>query len=226
MTNFEEALSNCLDQVANGASLEQALALYPEYALELQPLLVTAGRLERGREVRPSEGAKARVRDRLTGHMKSHPRHAPRGASNFQRLAISFAVVLFAFFASGTAFAQRALPGEALYSWKRASENVWRAVTSDPLGTDLAISERRAFEITRVREDPERSTRAVKDYQDALNLLKAREDDQSQARVLPRLQVQQELLKTAGISVPELDDYLSTHPTGKPVGTPGNGPPQ
>ena len=222
MKNFDEALANCLDKIDDGASVEEALALHPEYSRELQPLLMTAARVELGRDLRPSEAAKARVRDRLKTHMKSHPRHARRGASNLQRLAMSFAVLLLAFFVTGTAFAQRAVPGETLYGWKRASESVWRVVSADPLGTDLAISERRAVEITRVNSDPARSLRALKDYEDALLRVQDQAGEDSEERVYPSLQIQQELLKTAGITVPELEDYLAKH--GKPADSPGNGP--
>jgi hypothetical protein len=217
MTNFEDILANSLDQLAGGASAEEVLARHPEHAAQLTPLLRTASRLERGREVRPSEAAKARVRSKLSNHMKAHPRHAPRGASNFQRFAISFAVLVLAFFVTGTAFAQGALPGDTLYGWKRTSERIWQAVSPDALGTDLALAQRRAYEVSRLTADPDRRGRAVEDYQEVLFRLRSRQDEQSQARVVPQLRVQQELLKTAGVSVPELDDYLQRSNPGDKV---------
>ncbi len=216
MTNFDEALANCLDHLAGGSTLEDCLARYPEHAAQLKPLLRTAARLERGQGLQPSPAAKARVRARLTNHMRANPRRGQRGAISFQRLMVSLAVLTLAFFVTGMAFAQSALPGDALYGWKRTSEKLWQAVSSDPLGTDLVLSHRRAVEITWVTQDPEISLRAVEDYREVLLRLEAHEDADSQARVYPQLQVDQDLLKTAGISVPELDDYLlSTSAPGK-----------
>jgi hypothetical protein len=212
MTNFEEALANSLDQLASGSNLDECLARYPEHAAQLRPLLRTAQRLERGQELKPAPGAKARGRARLTNHMRAYPRHATRGATSFQRLMVSMAVVALAFLVTGTAFAQSALPGDFLYGWKRTSENVWQAVSPDRLGTDLALSHRRAVEITKVTQDPGKSLQAVDEYRAVLIRLHAHEGEESQARVYPLLQAEQDLLNSVGISVPELDDYLKDAP--------------
>jgi hypothetical protein len=213
MTNFDEAFANSLDQLAGGSSLEECLARYPEHAAQLRPLLRTAQRLERGQGLMPSPAAKARVRARVTSHMRAYPRRGQRGAMSFQRLMVSLAVVAIAFFVTGTAFAQNALPGDFLYGWKRTSERVWQIVSPDRLGTDLALSHRRAVEITRVTQDSNKSVEAVvEDYREVVMRLRAHEDSDSQARVYPMLQAEQDLLKSVGVSVPELDEYLKHAP--------------
>ena len=58
MTNtkdeFEAILETCVDQIAEGeASLEECLASYPQYAMELEPILFTVTELQRGREIQP-----------------------------------------------------------------------------------------------------------------------------------------------------------------------------
>jgi hypothetical protein len=189
--------------------VEDCLEQHPEYAARLRPLLESAARLQRiGRVVGPSAGYRTRARARLASHMQAHPHRRP-GLGPFQRLTLSLSVLVLAFVSGGTAFAQQALPGDALYGWKRASEKVWRAFSIDPLGTDLELSQRRAFELTHVLQDPERTLRAAADYQESLVRLQSAESEQTRERIYPFLKGQQEMFQLSGLNVPELDHYLS-----------------
>lgn len=209
MTDFDQVLADCLDELASGASsLDECLARYPEHAAQLRPLLQTAARFERGRSLKPSAAFRARGRAKLAKHMKDHPR--PKQSNSIVwRFTFSLAALTLAFLVSGTAFAQKALPGDSMYPWKRSSEKVWRAVTLDPLGTDLILSQRRAFELSKVFQDPDKSTRAIEDYEQTLHSLRSRQDADSHSRIYPVLVGQQELLKSLGVSDPVLDELLS-----------------
>lgn len=123
----------------------------------------------------------------------------------FWRLTITLVSMLLAFIVSGTVFAQSALPGDIFYDWKLGSENAWRIVSPDRLGTDLTLSNRRVNEVVALSGDEVRHTRALEDYQRLLIRFK---DAKDQERVLLVLQSQWEFLDKAGVSIPELNNYL------------------
>ncbi len=65
---IHEALDRCLEEIhSGGATVEECLAEYPQYARELAPLLRTASRLESTDGVRPTRAFKSRLRKQLTG---------------------------------------------------------------------------------------------------------------------------------------------------------------
>ena len=220
MDNFDRILDDCLVQLSSGAStLDECLARHPKHAAQLRPLLLTASRLERGRLVRPSPAFKARARARLTLHMQAHPRRKSVFMT-FLRAAFSMAVLALTFLAAGTALAQGALPGDALYRWKLTSEQAWRAASSDTLEVDLALLGCRADELVAVAGDPARVAEGLVNYQETLTRLTVQTDAEAQARILAVLQSQQELLVQAGIVVPELDIYLEAVEQTVPPPTP------
>src|SRR5512139_569018 len=148
--DLETILDTCLYQIEDGeANLDECLARYPEHAVQLEPLLKAATRLSRGREVLPDPAYKARARTQLNVYMQQHPQRK-RVSPVLWRFAIAAMTVLLLFVASGTAFAQTALPGDAFYNWKLTSEHVWRITSSDPLGVDISLSNRRMNELVEV----------------------------------------------------------------------------
>ena len=112
------------------------------------------------------------------------------------------------FVASGTAFAQQALPGDTLYNWKLTSEHVWRLTSSDDLGVDIALSQRRMNELLVVSGDETRRAWAIQNYEKLLLKFRNAETDHDRARILPVLQAQHNALLEAGVSVPELESYF------------------
>jgi hypothetical protein len=214
MDKFEQILEDCLDNLSSGASsLDECLSRYPEQAPLLRPLLQTAAGLQSGSQVQPSPTYRANARVRLAAHMQAHPGRRSQPALKGWRLAANLAVLTIAVLLTGTGFAQRALPGSPLYGWKLTSENVWRGVSYDRASTDLAISKRRADEMVSIGKDSQLSHSALEKYQEVLARLLTKKDADWQARILPILESQQESFKQAGLSVPELDDYLqSDHP--------------
>ena len=208
MTEFEKILEQCLLDLELGASnVDECLSRHPGHALQLRPVLLTHTSLERFGEARPSAAFKARVRARLTQQMQAHPRRrSSRFNFAFMRLAANFAVIMLALVVAGTAYAQSALPGDTLYEWKLVSENVWRAVSSDPVSTDLAIADRRMNELIAVGHDPVLYSQALGAYLEVAARLKSEMDAENEARILQALDSQVEELKESGISVPQIID--------------------
>jgi hypothetical protein len=210
MNNFDEILEQCLDKIASGEStLEECLAHNPVHAAELQPLLAAAEHLKRGREVGPSPFFAARLRSELAQKTQSRPKTVWGFPVFFQRMAVNMAILFLLFAFTSTAFAQSALPGETLYGLKLTSESVWRVVTTDPVGTDLKISERRIHEYMAVSRDEIRRARVLNGYHDLMLRLQAQEDEQEKTRILQTLKTHQDSLRKVGLSIPELDQYFA-----------------
>jgi hypothetical protein len=132
-------------------------------------------------------------------------------------MGLNVSVLVFALLMTNTVFAQEALPGETLYNWKLASENLWRAVAVDPLGTDLKLSDRRVNEYVAVSADQQRRTEVLLGYNKLLFRFKDQQDEADRARILNVLKSQQDSLHRVGLSIPELDRYFSGDTQGQPA---------
>ena len=204
MTELEKILEQCLIDLEGGISnVDECLNRYPGHALQLEPVLLTHTALEGVGAAQPSAAFKARVRAKLTQQMQAYPRRrSSRFNFAFMRLATNLAIVLLALLAAGTAYAQRALPGDSFYTWKLASENAWRVVSSDPVATDLAIAERRMNELIAVRSDPVLHAETLDAYLEVTARLKSEVTVENEALILQRLTAQEETLQESGIAVP------------------------
>ncbi|HEX6034057.1 MAG TPA: hypothetical protein VFY83_06460 [Anaerolineales bacterium] len=206
--DLETILDTCLYQIEEGeSSIDECLARYPEHAAQLQPLLVAATKLARGREVMPDPSYRLRARSQLNVYMQRNPQRK-RVSPMFWRFSIAFATVMMLFLASGTAFAQQALPGDALYNWKLTSEHVWRYTSSDQIGYDIALSNRRMNELLVVSGDEARRASAIQNYERLLIKFQNAENAGDRARILPVLRAQHQALLEAGVVVPELEEYF------------------
>jgi hypothetical protein len=206
--DLETILDICLNQIEDDeATVDECLALYPEHAAELKPLLRAATRLSIGREVSPSPLYKARARGQLNTYMQQNPQRK-RVSPVFWRLSISLATMMLLFIASGTAFAQQAVPGDTLYNWKLTSEHLWRLTSSDQLGVDITLSNRRVNELMVVSGDEMRRDWAIEKYEELLVKFRNAEDATDRERILPVLRAQHEALIKAGVSIPELEVYF------------------
>jgi hypothetical protein len=207
---LEAILETCIDEIAEGeASLEECLARYPQYANELEPVLYAATRLKSGRALKPSPFLRGSIRAELNLAMKNSPSPKRRLPLFFWRVALNVAVLCFALIMTNTVFAQGALPGESLYNWKLASERVWRVLSVDPVGTDLQLANRRVSEYVAVSNDETRRARVLVSYNELLTRFKTEGNDNDQQRILVALQSQRDSLHKAGLSIPELDNYVS-----------------
>jgi len=205
---LEAILDVCLDQIEAGRSdIEECLGRYPQHAEELKPMLMAATKLVRGREVVPDPAYKARARTQLNIYMQQNPQ-SKRISPVLWRFAITFATVLLLFLASGIAFAQSALPGDALYNWKLTSENVWRVTSMDRLSYDIMLSNRRMNELVSVYGNETLRPRAVANYEKLLIKFNAEQDANKRGRIEPILRAQHQALINAGVSIPELEIYF------------------
>ncbi len=212
MNEFDLILEECVDLIARGeTSPEECLAAYPEYAAQLEPILYTAVCLQEGREVTPPPFLRSRIRAELNQAMKSKstPGDDGRVPLFFRRKALNLAMLVFVFLTTNTVFAQGALPGEILYRWKLASENLWRSITADPVGTDLKLSDRRINEYVAVSSDEQRRTEVLLGYNKLLVRFKDDQTEADRARIMTVLKSQKNVLNKIGLSIPELDDYFS-----------------
>lgn len=224
MTEFEMALQQCLRDLELGySSVDECLRRYPRHAQQLEPILLTSAYLQRGREARPSAAFKARVRTKLVRQMYAHPRQPARSNFMFMRLAVSLAALVVALLIAGTAYAQGVLPGNAFYPWKLASENVWRAISSDPVEIDLAIAERRMDELIAVSNNPALYSQALKAYLEVADRLRSEINAENEARILAVLDSQIEELNQSGILLEQPDQNILPQfdePTLTPATTP------
>ncbi|MEQ8675025.1 MAG: LysM peptidoglycan-binding domain-containing protein [Aggregatilineales bacterium] len=135
-----EAFNDCVDRLARGEGIEDCLRAYPQFAAELAPMLET-GLLVRRIDVRPEElqPSQERVRFRLEHELARAPLVQPSTRWTLRYVAgwiITFALVLM-LISSGTAiYAQNSLPGDALYGYKRFSENVRLSLAPLPFTAD------------------------------------------------------------------------------------------
>ena len=206
--DLETILDICLYEIEEGeSSIDECLARHPEHAAQLQPLLLAATKLTRARAVVPDPSYKMRARSQLNVYMQQHPQRK-QVSPVYWRLAISFATIMMLFLASGTAFAQQALPGDNLYNWKLTSEHVWRFTSSDQLGYDIALSNRRMNELLVVSGNETRRAWAIQNYEKLLVKFQNAENDQDRARIQPVLLAQYKALLEAGIDLTSIERYF------------------
>jgi hypothetical protein len=92
MSNIEDILDRCLQDIEAGRSVEECLEGYPEWRDELAPLLKAADRLRSAAVVKPSAAFRQSVAMRLAnltaeenGHPEKRSRHAGAEGRVFQR---------------------------------------------------------------------------------------------------------------------------------------------
>jgi len=224
---IQHILAECQIRLLNKTStMEQLLVRHQEHEEQLRPLLQTVLSLASVRNVNPLPTFTAYTREALLHYMVKHPRRPQRkiNVAVSRRMALIVAVLLVTFLVTGTAQAQSALPGEPLYSWKRASEFVWRAITLDLVSTDIFLAERRLDEWIAVADNSASSANARDGYQEVISRLQSASGDQEIVRILPVLQSQQRALNDAGLESNELNNYLAQAPA-VPVATLVQSPP-
>ena len=210
MSEFDVILEECVDLIASGeSSLEECLIAYPEYSTQLEPILCTATRLREARDVTPPPFLRARIRGELRQAAKVDLPEKSRFPVFFWQKALNVYLMILTVIMTNTFFAQGALPGEILYKWKLASENLWRAITSDPVGTDLELSNRRVREYLAVSADQQRRTQVLVGYDMLLARFEAEHNQADRARITSVLQSEQDSLHRVGLSIPALDKYFA-----------------
>ena len=220
MKSFQYILEECLTALSNDtATVDECLARYPQYAEQLKPLLGTIRYLKLGRSVKPSLAFKSYSRVHLTQHLHFNPRHS-QWSQFFWRITTTFAVLMATLLVTGTAHAQTVLPGDNFYSWKRASEEIWRALSINSINADIVLSERRLNEWMAVADDPKLSAEAMLSYFEELDRLKQKDTVETHNFIAPVIQTHHEILDDAGLPGADLvESYVALQSTPLPVAT-------
>lgn len=157
MNRLFDTLEICLQELEKGRDVESILAQYPDLADELRPILQTAIKARSMSAPEPASDAQRRGRARVMQRAaelresKIAPRKSLRVIPIFQRLALSFALLLILML-SGTGIlsaSASALPGESLYPVKRGWEGVRLFFIFDREARELLANE---FENERLHE--------------------------------------------------------------------------
>jgi hypothetical protein len=138
---FDDVLDETLLRIARGEPASKYMADYPEHAAALDPLLRLGSHLRASAAMPLPAELEAWLptgkRDFMAIAEQMAPRYAQRRRRaaarklTAQRAGAAVAVVALMLGAVDTASAQ-SLPGDTLYTWKRAHENISLALTADP----------------------------------------------------------------------------------------------
>jgi RNA polymerase sigma-70 factor (ECF subfamily) len=192
------------------SSLKECLDRHPKQAARLRPLLEAVLLLQLGRDVQPLPAFMEYTHDALLQYLQAHIQATPmRFVPALRRAGMALIILAVALMSSGTAYAQSVMPDNPFYGWKRASENIWLALSPNSVTTQIMFAERRFQEWVAVADDPELSVAAIQEYEDAIAALKAVADEENLDVILSALKAQQVTLLTAGLYSPELSVYLA-----------------
>jgi len=154
---FDNILSECLDRILAGETIEQCLQKYPEQAAELEPLLKTALDARRtSASIQPRIEFRTRARHEFQAALKEVSPAKKRGWLAGWRWQSAWAVaisilVILVISAGGTMVAARnSMPDSALYSVKLATERVQLAFSTSPLekaALNASIANKRVEEV-------------------------------------------------------------------------------
>lgn len=196
-------LEALIDQVLAGElSREAAFERYPRLAARLDQDLQAAGALRAAQDLGLAPPARAQLRARLTAHTLAHPRQSTRHPQPGWRWALAGLALALVAFTGTTAYAQTALPGQALYPLKIASEKAWVELAPDNGTVRLSLLQRRADELLAVHGDPLLFEQAQSAYADAAQAALRHHRRMSTIQVVQAVEAQQVRLRRAGIESP------------------------
>lgn len=147
MTNLYDALDVCLKALEQGRDIDFVLALYPDMAEELRPILEASRQARFLSEITIPVGVQRRGRARLLRRADEMRRLKRPSTKQFIPLVLRLAVVLSlaaVFFLSSTGLVSASsgsLPGDQLYPVKRTWEGVRLFFTFNSESRDILQSE-------------------------------------------------------------------------------------
>ena len=151
---FDNILDECLERLISGETIDRCLADYPQYALQIEPLLRTAQVAREATEIlpRPDFKARARYEFRAALHDEMAGKKSRSAFSMKRGWVTALMVISILFVASGgTALAaNNSMPDSPLYPVKLVAEQVQMTLTPSTLGkAELCTNfvERRVDEI-------------------------------------------------------------------------------
>lgn len=154
-------LDECLERIlVDGETVARCLERYPEYAVELEPLLQTAVITSQAVDIQPSPEFKARARFQLRTEMARVDEKRGRSIFAWQpRWAVVVVTVMVVVLLGGgtvlAAGSDNTIPGNPLYAVKLATENVRLALSSSDVAKAQVydtLVDRRVAEIERLMD--------------------------------------------------------------------------
>ncbi len=128
---LETALDACIDQL-NVLPTERLLLHYPQSAPALRPLLQVAVSMHALSHAQLSPTARQAGRERLRRAVLAQRRRAERPHWPAALWIVALLLMIATGVSGVTAAAANALPGDRLYGWKRASEELWLRAQPSP----------------------------------------------------------------------------------------------
>jgi len=172
--DIDQAFNDCLDMVKSGASLEDCLSLYPQYADQLPSMLATVNLVHNAyNEIKPLPVSKARIKVAVMQAVYPQKTVGSFFRNMFRTPAVVFLIATLLIFIVGggalTAISQNTMPGNALYGIKRTSENIemFLNFTDDgKANQSYKMAERRAKELVYAlsQKDAKAATNALNDF--------------------------------------------------------------
>jgi hypothetical protein len=156
--DFDNILDECLERVLNkGKTIEQCLAGYSEYAVELEPMLRTALVAREASAIKPRPEFRERASYQFQAALREMEAKTGGGFFRWPRWATAAIVVVFLLLAGSgvVAAAGNSLPDEPLYQVKLATESVRLMLTPSALGKAelyVELTDRRVDEIIKLAE--------------------------------------------------------------------------
>ena len=89
-------------------------------------------------------------------------------------MAAGTAAIALLILTTVTVLAQRAGPGDPLYDWRSASEQLWRTFHPDPVAAELTLAKRYVEDLAEAANDPVAEPVARLDKYEVLNRLTGR----------------------------------------------------
>ncbi len=184
---LETVLDECIERMEHGASIEDCLESFPQYAQELHPLLTLTQGLKESLKVAPSASARSLGRSRLMAEVSAQAtRKTPRMLSWFGPMrgwatAGALAVIVFVGGFGVVQASSDTVPGQTLYPVKRTVERArlaWPFQSREEkasLSAELAV--RRADEMAALARD--NKTYRLADLAEKLDVHLARAADLS-----------------------------------------------
>lgn len=153
---FDNILDECLERMlTDGETAEQCLARYPQWAKELEPLLLASTFARKASSVKPRPEFRERARYQMRAALQEMAEKRERHFSLFrwqpQWVTAVIAVVVLVVASGGTVAASgNSMPDEILYPVKLATERVRLTLTPSSLGKAefyMEMADRRVAEI-------------------------------------------------------------------------------
>ena len=139
-----DVFNDCVERMRGGASIDDCLRRYPQYAADLRVMLFSAEAVRRA-QAPAGEAAQAQMNARFRFEAALQQKGRQRGMPAFLRYAAAAVAVVFVGGAALAAVSQSALPGDALYGVKRAGEQALLALSGGL--DDGRLNDRRVEEI-------------------------------------------------------------------------------